>query len=142
VTELKDYQYLDKLNTGESTNIYLTLSLDGESFDSAYANAAGEIEFQFRAYYEDNNTTPVVVTEYKNEKGQTTYVRRTNNITTQSGTTSTGATTIADALVPLAAAVKTGDATPIAAVFVVFMAGVVLLILASRKKGAAGRDEK
>jgi hypothetical protein len=136
VTELNDYQFLERLGKGQSTNVYLTLSLDGESFDASYANAAGELAFNFRAYYQENDTTPVVVTQYNYEKGQASIIRSVRSMVTS------GTETIADALVPLAAAAKTGDEAPIFAIVIIFAAGVALIAVSAKKKGTVSRNEK
>jgi hypothetical protein len=116
VTEIEDYTYFAKLANGESTNLYLTLYLDGEGFDTNYANATGSLEFHFRAYYDDARRT-VVESKTVTSKGATTVVKR-----------------IVDEIVPLAGAVKTGDRTPILAVLSILLAGVVLVAIAGRRK--------
>jgi LPXTG-motif cell wall-anchored protein len=116
VTEIEDYTYFAKLANGESTNIYLTLHLDGEGIDTNYANALGTLEFNFRAYYDDSRRT-VVESKTVTSKGATTVVKR-----------------IIDEIVPLAGAVKTGDSTPIFAVIALLLTGVVLVVISGRRK--------
>jgi hypothetical protein len=116
ITELNNYQYLAELAPGEATYVFLTLELDGESFDSNYANTLGTLAFQFRAYYEDD-AQPTVITEYNPQKGGTTIIRR-----------------IADQLVPLAKAAKTGDAAPIAVLVALLAAGVVLVVVSGKRR--------
>lgn len=119
ITELKDYQYLAELGKGEYTNVYLTLTIDGEGFDSTdtvnYENASGELAFRFRAYYEDRE--PVVVTETKVIKGNATIVSQ-----------------IVDKVVPLVGSVKTGDPVSVIGLSVVLLVGVVLIFLALKKR--------
>lgn len=116
VTELEDYHYLAELANGESTNVYLTLSLDGESFDSNYANAIGTLAYQFRAYYKDD-LKPVVVTKYVTRSGGTNVIRK-----------------IVDEIVPLAGGVKTGDQAPILIVLALLAAGIVLVVVSGIKR--------
>lgn len=53
ITELNEYRYMTALDPGESADVYVTLTLDGEGMDSAngidYSRAAGAMEFEFRA---------------------------------------------------------------------------------------------
>ena len=48
ITELNEYRYMTALNPGESADVYVTLTLDGEGMDSAngidYSRAAGAME--------------------------------------------------------------------------------------------------
>ncbi len=71
ITQLNQFQYVAELAPGEDTNLYLTLTLDGEGMDSAngidYSNADGELAFQFLAYYEENDR-PVIVPGSKTPK--------------------------------------------------------------------------
>lgn len=124
ITELENYQYLAELGTGEYTNVYLTLTIDGEGFDSTdavnYENATGQLEFNFRAYYEDRE--PVVVTQTVVEKGQDTIV-----------------TKIVDQLVPLAEYVQTGDTSSILTVSLILLAGVVLVMAAMKRRKAESK---
>ena len=73
ITELNEYRYMTALNPGESADVYVTLTLDGEGMDSAngidYSRAAGAMEFEFRAYYADDRK-PVVITNYVTEHGK------------------------------------------------------------------------
>lgn len=124
ITELNDYQYLAELGSGEYTNVYLTLTIDGEGFDSTgavnYENATGKLEFNFRAYYEDRE--PVVVTQTVVKKGQNTIVKK-----------------IVDEIVPLAGYVKTGDPFSITMVVVVLLAGIALIAFALKRRKAENR---
>ena len=124
ITELENYQYLAELEAGGYTNVYLTLTIDGEGFDSTdavnYENTVGQLEFNFRAYYEEKE--PVVVTQTVKEKGQTTVI-----------------TKIVDQIVPLANYVETGDTFPIVAVSIVLLAGIVLIVFALKKRKAESK---
>lgn len=115
ITELQDYTYLVQLASGKSTNLYLTLSLNGEGMDSTtnadYTNAAAKLQFQFRAYYKEEGT-PTVITEIKEEK------------------------------VPLFSFVKTGDATNLMLFAGILLAGVVVLVVASKRRKAGNTYEK
>lgn len=121
ITELENYQYLAELGVGEYTNVYLTLTIDGEGFDSTdainYENADGELAFHFRAYYEDRE--PVVITETVTEKGQTTVI-----------------TKIEEQLVPLASYVKTGDNFSAIGGMSVLLMGILLILFAFKKRKA------
>jgi LPXTG-motif cell wall-anchored protein len=116
VTEIEDYTYFAKLANGESTNLYLTLYIDGEGTDTDYADAVGTLEFNFRAYYDDARRT-VVNSKTATSKGATQYIKN-----------------IVDQIVPLAGAVKTGDNTPIIAVIGLLAAGIVLIVISCRRK--------
>lgn len=122
ITELEDYQYFAELGTGEYTNVYLTLTIDGEGFDSTdsvnYENAEGELEFNFRAYYKDRE--PVIVTETVTEQEPDTVI-----------------TKVIDQVVKVAGEVKTGDSILMAVVFGgVLIAGILLVIIALKKRKA------
>lgn len=114
IEELEGYQFLDELADGEYTNVYLTLSIDGEGFDNAYANAVGELEFNFRAYYEDKE--PQIITQYVTQKGNTNVI-----------------TEIIEQLVPLSAA-KTGDIAGLGIFIGVLVIGIVLVLIAIKKR--------
>ena len=126
ITGLKDYQFLAELKNGEYTNIYLTITLDGEGLDSTsavdYSNAIGSIEFNFRAYYGDEKD-PVIVTDYVREKG-------TNIIKTQ----------VVDRIVALAGGVQTGDTTSIGLLFVILTAGIGPVVIAVKKGKVESRE--
>lgn len=122
ITELEDYQYFAELGTGEYTNVYLTLTIDGEGVDSTdsvnYENAEGELEFNFRAYYKDRE--PVIVTETVTEQEPDTVI-----------------TKVIDQVVKVAGEVKTGDSILMAVVFGgVLIAGILLVIIALKKRKA------
>lgn len=124
ITELEDFQYLAELGKGEYTNLYLTLSIDGEGFDSNgqadYQSATGQLVFNFRAYYEDK--APVVITQTVTEYGEKTIV-----------------TQIVDKIVPLANGVKTGDPVSVALLAGILVAGVLIVAVALKKRKAESR---
>lgn len=114
IEELEGYQFLDELENGEYTNVYLTLAIDGEGFDNAYANAAGELEFNFRAYYEDRE--PQVITQHVTQKGSPNVI-----------------TEIVEQLVPLSA-VQTGDVAGLGIVIGILAIGVIFIVIAIKKR--------
>lgn len=125
ITELEDYQYFAELGTGEYINVYLTLTIDGEGFDSTdvvnYENAVGELEFNFRAYYKDRE--PVVITNTVTEKEPDTII-----------------TKVIDQVVKMAGEVKTGDSIMTAVLFGgVLVVGVLLIVIALKKRKAESR---
>ena len=111
ITELENYVFLAELGKGDYVNVYLTLAIDGEGFDSTdlvnYSNAAGELAFNFRAYYEDR--APRVV--YGEDKVITKIV---------------------DQVVPLAA--KTGDNWNMLPVIGLLSVGTLLIVFALKKR--------
>lgn len=119
LTELEDYQYFARLAKGEYTNIYLTLTIDGEGFDSTdavnYENASGQLAFQFRAYYKDGE--PVIITESQTIEGEPTIVPEVVNRVTSR-----------------VRSVKTGDTFPVIVVSAALGIGVVCLFLAMKSK--------
>lgn len=119
ITELNDYQYFAELAQGEYTNIYLTLTIDGEGFDSKnnvnYENASGQLAFQFRAYYKDREG--VVVTKTQTIEGNPTVIKNiVNTVTSRLGT------------------VKTGDTNAVVVLLIMLFMGVVCVCIACRKK--------
>ena len=104
ITELNEYRYMTALDPGESADVYVTLTLDGEGMDSAdgidYSRAAGAMEFEFRAYYADDRK-PVVVTNYVTEHGEDNVVTKVVKKVIPK--------TVTEQLVPLANGVRTGD---------------------------------
>lgn len=125
ITELNDYQYFAELAQGEYTNVYLTLTIDGEGFDSTdtvnYENASGQLSLLFRAYYKDRDT--VVVTETQTIKGKPTIIKNiVNRVTSRLGT------------------VKTGDPNSIIGLSIVLCIGVVCVFLALRQKKEDSRS--
>jgi len=116
---LSDSILIATLNKGGKTDVILTIGLDGEALDNTaainYANALGEIEFAFKAGYEDP-TGGYTVYKIITKKGETKYV------------------TIVDGKTPLAA--KTGDNFSIIIAAVVVLAGVAFLVVGLRRKAA------
>ena len=128
ITELEGYQYLAELGQGEYTNLYLTIALDGEGLDSTdeidYTNAVGKIQFNFRAYY-GAEKDPVIITEYKEQKEETTVVTNIiDRVVTQ----------IKEEVVPLADRVKTGDPAVLGIFEAVLFIGIILVTVVVKKR--------
>lgn len=125
ITELEDYQYFAELAEGEYTNVYLTLTIDGEGFDSTdivnYENAVGELAFQFRAYYEDRE--PVVVKETQTIEGKPVVV-----------------TEVVKRVISRVGSVKTGDMAPMIGLTVILLVGVACVLFAFKPKKEDGRS--
>ena len=129
ITELQDFRYVAELAGGDYTNVYVTLTLDGEGMDSAngidYSRATGQLQFQFRAYYADDRQ-PVIVTKYVEEKEPDKVVKKViDKIIPVS---------IQDQIVPLAHGVKTGDPTSIGILLAILAAGVAIVAVAVKKR--------
>ncbi|MCR4843252.1 MAG: hypothetical protein K5840_08335 [Eubacterium sp.] len=127
ITELEGYNYLAELDSGEQTNVYLTLTLEGEGMDSTdssdYTEALAQLSMKFRAYYQDDdayvvNTTETVV--------QDKVVTVANNDDDEDEDV-VKVVTITDAA-------KTSDMAPIAAIVVCLGAGLGLILVGSRKE--------
>ena len=135
ITELNEYRYVTELACGQSTNVYVTLTLDGEGMDSAngidYSKATGAMQFEFRAYYADDRA-PVVVTNYVTEQGKDTVLTKVVNKVIPK--------TITEQLVPLAHAVKTGDTLTVTIFTGILIAGVVVVGIAMKKRKAEHRS--
>ncbi len=117
---LNDKILIGTLAKGASTDVILTIGLDGEGVDKAsYAASLGQIDFAFSAGYEDP-TGPYTVYKVVTKSGETKYLK------------------IFDQKVALAA--QTGDTFIWWAGAVVILAGVVMVIMGLRRK-AAGSDE-
>jgi len=123
--------YLTTLSKGQSTNLRISLTLDGVSNGNQYKNAnlqtegAGNIGLEFAVAYNDVPGTTTV-----NNVVTTTSARKRNIVTT-----------IEDIFVPLASgvtAVKTGDPAAIGVLTMVGTVGVLGLFLTRRKKGVEG----
>lgn len=129
ITELQDFRYVAELAAGDYTNVYVTLTLDGEGMDSAngidYSRATGQLQFQFRAYYADDRQ-PVIVTKYVEEKEPDKVVKKViDKIIPVS---------IQNQIVPLAHGVKTGDPTSIGILLAILAAGVAIVAVAVKKR--------
>lgn len=118
MTELEGYQYLAELEENQSTNIYLTIALEGEGMDSTdevdYSNAIGSLEFHFQAYYGEDEPQPI---EDEDEKDTDTIEKNVSRTKT----------------------VKTGDTLPIAGLLIVLAAGITLVVVAV-KRGKADKS--
>ena len=129
ITELNEYRYMTALDPGESADVYVTLTLDGEGMDSAdgidYSRAAGAMEFEFRAYYADDRK-PVVVTNYVTEHGEDNVVTKVVKKVIPK--------TVTEQLVPLANGVRTGDPLTVTVSAGVLVAGIVIVSIAVKKR--------
>lgn len=117
---LKDYLYVGTLDKGDEKKIRMTIYFDGEAMDNAaggidYSDTLGRIAFGFQVSYQEPSG-PVVVTE------DVTKAEEPDGITR-----------IVEELVPLAP-VQTGDAAMLGLAVLVLAVGVLLFILAGRKK--------
>ena len=129
ITELNEYRYMTALDPGESADVYVTLTLDGEGMDSAdgidYSRAAGAMEFEFRAYYADDRK-PVVITNYVTEYGEDNVVTKVVKKVIPK--------TVTEQLVPLANGVRTGDPLTVTVSAGVLVAGIVIVSIAVKKR--------
>ena len=129
ITELNEYRYMTALDPGESADVYVTLTLDGEGMDSAdgidYSHTAGAMEFEFRAYYADDRK-PVVVTNYVTEHGEDNVVTKIVKKVIPK--------TVTEQLVPLANGVRTGDPLTVTVSAGVLVAGIVIVGIAVKKR--------
>ena len=129
ITELNEYRYMTALDPGESADVYVTLTLDGEGMDSAdgidYSRAAGAMEFEFRAYYADDRK-PVVITNYVTEHGEDNVVTKVVKKVIPK--------TVTEQLVPLANGVRTGDPLTVTVSAGVLVAGIVIVSIAVKKR--------
>ena len=129
ITELNEYRYMTALDPGESADVYVTLTLDGEGMDSAdgidYSHTAGAMEFEFRAYYADDRK-PVVVTNYVTEHGEDNVVTKIVKKVIPK--------TVTEQLVPLANGVRTGDTLTVTVSAGVLVAGIVIVSIAVKKR--------
>ena len=127
LTELNANNYLTTLSKGQSTNLRISLKLDGVSNGDEYQNAnietegAGNIGLEFAVAYGDVPGTTTV----------------DNVVTTKAAAKKNIVTTIEDIFVPLASgvtAVKTGDPTALGVLAGVGIIGIVGLALTKRRK--------
>ena len=120
---IADYILFATLPKGKSTNVVLTIKLDGEAMDNTaggvdYSSTAGQLAFDFQVGYEDPTGQTVIVREV-GEDGQVTYVRKVVEIIENA--------------VPLGA-VATGDGAMLGLAAVVLLVGASLVILGRKKK--------
>lgn len=120
---IADYILFATLPKGKSTNVVLTIKLDGEAMDNTaggvdYSSTMGQIAFDFQVGYEDPTGQTVIVREV-GEDGQVTYVRKVVEIFENA--------------VPLGA-VATGDGAMIGLAAVVLLIGASLIIMGRKKK--------
>ena len=116
VDGMEDYTYIATLEKGASTNLYLTLALNGEGIDSTsqvdYTESVADIGMHFK------------VAEVSKEPERNVVTRTV--------------TTIRNVVVPLADTVRTGDDTNIILYVAILGVGmVVTLLVAKKKKGGA-----
>jgi len=120
---IADYILFATLPKGKSTNVVLTIKLDGEAMDNTaggvdYTSTVGQLAFDFQVGYEDPTGQTVIVREV-GEDGQVTYVRKVVEIIENA--------------VPLGA-VATGDGAMLGLAAVVLLVGASLVILGRKKK--------
>lgn len=70
---LKDYFFLDTLDRGQEGDVYLTVSLDGESQGNDYQDTLAQLQMNFAV----ENADPVEVTVTPTPRVQTNTIRRT-----------------------------------------------------------------
>lgn len=120
IRELNEYRCIAQLACGGVTNVYVTLTLDGEGMDSAggidYSNASGAMQFQFCAYYEKDGIPVLIPQEEVKPTPQQT--------------------------VTLLESVKTGDIVWIKALAGILCAAGVGLTAAAVKKERGRENEK
>lgn len=140
IDELKDYQFFTELKAGETTNLFLTLSIDGEGFDSTkavdYSNAVGALNLNFRAYYAD--VAPTVVTQEQTNHGADNVV---TTVTDQVMPSVLGASRTPgnNSKTPGA---KTGDMAPIVMTTALLGISAVAIIILTVKKRKAGTEHE
>ncbi|SFB02805.1 hypothetical protein SAMN05216249_10759 [Acetitomaculum ruminis DSM 5522] len=78
---LEDYVFVAEIESGKSTNVYFTLTLNGEGMDSTnvtdYTNSLAELAFNFRVYYPDRLSPrrEEVITPVEGEKKHVTKIK-------------------------------------------------------------------
>lgn len=119
---LEDYVLIATLAKGKSQDVTLEIYFDGEGMDNTqsvdYSNALGQFQFQFRAGYQDPSSDRVVYREITRQ-GEAEQV--TNYVE------------IVEERVPLSAA-ATADTAMLGIGIAVLAIGIVMIILAARKK--------
>ncbi len=134
ISDLNDYTFLYQLGKGQSTNVYVTLTLEGEGNDSTsavdYSEATGKIAFNYRAYDVNHEV------EYGEDTVNTSVVRR--NITDPSSTTSSGIT-LSNLRTQLGK-VKTSD-VGVYGLVAALLIGAGIVIVAITKSRKTGDDD-
>lgn len=124
IRELKDYRHIAKLEKGGSTNLYLTLTLDGEGMDSTdlvdYSNATGALELNFKASYSDDGQTVVVTNQQPKDIVKTNIINQ---------------------IAALPQSVKTGDTLPVTVIGAFAVCGAGMIWFAARKRRVS-KNEK
>ena len=124
IDEMKSLEgetYLVTLKNGETANLVLTFTMDGESIRSDsisdYSNKAGNLGFQFAVAYD--------------KVGNRVIVNREDLVEYQTGSKKQNiVTTVKNVVV----AVKTGDDTAIIPIVAIMAAGLLLLAVTGKKK--------
>lgn len=110
VDEINDYTFMTQLEPGESTNLYMTLFLNGEGNDTAgYANAIGKLELSFKTVVPSHPVIP----------GEPSVVKSVIDIVTSN---------------PVIQRVKTGDTTMIILPVIILLVGASLVIVGIKKR--------
>ncbi len=139
LTELNDFTFVANLASGESTNLYLTLTLEGEGMDSTdavdYSNAVAALSMEFRAYYDDSTaggtTTTRVVT---NTVSEVVVVDAEDNSDDTVTTASDSEDDADDSDDSSSKAAKTGDTAMPLVGGAVLLAGVACVVVATKRK--------
>ena len=112
--------FVNTLKKGETTDVVLTITFDGEAMgssdDSDYTSALASLDFAFKASYEDSNAVEII-DKVVIRKGDTVYKK---NIVE-----------IPDNKVPLG--VKTGDETMIWVAVVALIIGIGLFLITGKR---------
>lgn len=117
---LSDSMLIATLKKGESTDVVLTIGLDGEGMDTlGYASALGEIDFSFKAGYEDP-TGSFNIYKIVTKQGETKYVKIFNQ--------------------QVALAAKTGDNFIWWAAALVLFAGIAIVVVGMKRKAANSNE--
>jgi hypothetical protein len=119
IDELKDYTMISRIEKGKSTDVYLKLKLDGEGTDNTYQATNGVMNFNFMASYVDDAGKIITVKTPVNKKLPPVVVQ--------------GAT---DEIVP----VQTSDSNIIWIGLGILAAGVVLIVIGTRKRKAGDKQ--
>lgn len=120
---LEGYVLVATLAKGQTKDIHLSIYFDGEAMDNSstgidYSDAFGQLGFAFQVAYEDP-AGPTVVTKTITKTGETKIVKRLVEIIEEK--------------IPLGA-VATGDNALIGVGAAVLALGIILIIVAGRKK--------
>ena len=122
---LEDYVLIGTLQPGDSEEVRLQIFFDGEAMDntakvSDYSKALGKLGFSFKVAYEDPEGPKIIYKEVK-EKGKDRVVRKVVEIFEEG-------TPLGD--------VATGDQAMIGLAVLGLAAGIIVVVVASRKTKA------